>query len=318
MAVSHNSPTAPPPEDDGEQFPPVETADDVALAGEAEKLFCKIERTAARTLQDYLALANLLFRLSGMAMRLAGTNQRKGHVYSKALAQLLKGAPRLSYDANEKLRSALIGIAENRPAFDAWYGQLTGDQKQRWVAPRTLWDRFITRNTHWERQERKAVQGNRMRPMAALAEYQQREHDQAERIEQLERELAAAQDEIHVLGGQVDTLRRELDEARAQLAARYRPRRQRLANSEGKPMRPVPGAVLLREDFTEPEVQKRLRATLGGEADLSKADLVLFDMTPNAGANHENRRAPRITICDFKGSERVGWPSVIYPAPGSS
>jgi hypothetical protein len=292
----------------------VETADDVALAGEAEKLFCKIERTVARTLQDYLALANLLFRLSDMAMRLAGTNQRKGHAYSTMLAQLLKDAPRLGHDTNEKLRSALIGIAGNRHAFDAWYGQLTGDQKQRWVSPRTLWDRFMTRNTKWERQERKAVQGNRMKTMAALAEYQQREHDQAERIEQLERELAAAEDEIHALGGQVDTLRRELEEARAQLAARYRPRRQRLANSEAKPRAPVAGAMLLHGDFTEPEVRK-LCAALAGKADLGMADLVLFDMTPNTGANHESPR--RATIFEFKASERVGLPSVVYPAPGN-
>ena len=39
---------------------------------------------------------------------------------------------------------------------------------------------------------------------------------------------------------------------------------------------PVPGAVMLQGDFTEPEVQERLVAELGG-----KADLVLSDMAPN-------------------------------------
>jgi 23S rRNA (uridine2552-2'-O)-methyltransferase len=39
---------------------------------------------------------------------------------------------------------------------------------------------------------------------------------------------------------------------------------------------PVPGAVMLQGDFTEPEVQQRLMAELGG-----KADLVLSDMAPN-------------------------------------
>ena len=39
---------------------------------------------------------------------------------------------------------------------------------------------------------------------------------------------------------------------------------------------PVAGAVMLQGDFTEPEVQQRLMAELGG-----KADLVLSDMAPN-------------------------------------
>ena len=39
---------------------------------------------------------------------------------------------------------------------------------------------------------------------------------------------------------------------------------------------PVPGAAMLQGDFTEPEVQQRLMAELGG-----KADLVLSDMAPN-------------------------------------
>jgi 23S rRNA (uridine2552-2'-O)-methyltransferase len=39
---------------------------------------------------------------------------------------------------------------------------------------------------------------------------------------------------------------------------------------------PVAGAVMLQGDFTEPEVQQRLLAELGG-----KADLVLSDMAPN-------------------------------------
>jgi 23S rRNA (uridine2552-2'-O)-methyltransferase len=39
---------------------------------------------------------------------------------------------------------------------------------------------------------------------------------------------------------------------------------------------PVPGAVMLQGDFTEPEMQERLIAELGG-----KADLVLSDMAPN-------------------------------------
>ncbi|HEY8287684.1 MAG TPA: RlmE family RNA methyltransferase [Acetobacteraceae bacterium] len=42
------------------------------------------------------------------------------------------------------------------------------------------------------------------------------------------------------------------------------------------PMDPVSGATLLVGDFTEPEVQARLMAELGG-----KADLVLSDMAPN-------------------------------------
>lgn len=42
------------------------------------------------------------------------------------------------------------------------------------------------------------------------------------------------------------------------------------------PIDPVTGAVLLLGDFTEPEVQARLLAELGG-----KADLVLSDMAPN-------------------------------------
>jgi 23S rRNA (uridine2552-2'-O)-methyltransferase len=41
-------------------------------------------------------------------------------------------------------------------------------------------------------------------------------------------------------------------------------------------MDPVSGATLLVGDFTEPEVQARLMAELGG-----KADLVLSDMAPN-------------------------------------
>jgi 23S rRNA (uridine2552-2'-O)-methyltransferase len=42
------------------------------------------------------------------------------------------------------------------------------------------------------------------------------------------------------------------------------------------PTDPLPGATLLQGDFTEPEVQDRLCAALGG-----KADLVLSDMAPN-------------------------------------
>jgi 23S rRNA (uridine2552-2'-O)-methyltransferase len=42
------------------------------------------------------------------------------------------------------------------------------------------------------------------------------------------------------------------------------------------PVDPVPGAVMLQGDFTEPDVQERLVAELGG-----KADLVLSDMAPN-------------------------------------
>jgi 23S rRNA (uridine2552-2'-O)-methyltransferase len=42
------------------------------------------------------------------------------------------------------------------------------------------------------------------------------------------------------------------------------------------PMDPVPGAVLLQGDFTDPDIQARVIAELGG-----KADLVLADMAPN-------------------------------------
>ena len=42
------------------------------------------------------------------------------------------------------------------------------------------------------------------------------------------------------------------------------------------PIDPVAGAVMLRGDFSEPEMQERLIAELGG-----KADLVLSDMAPN-------------------------------------
>ena len=42
------------------------------------------------------------------------------------------------------------------------------------------------------------------------------------------------------------------------------------------PVDPVAGAVMLRGDFSEPEIQERLIAELGG-----KADLVLSDMAPN-------------------------------------
>ncbi len=42
------------------------------------------------------------------------------------------------------------------------------------------------------------------------------------------------------------------------------------------PVEPVPGAVVLQGDFTNPEVQQRLIRELGG-----KADLVLSDMAPN-------------------------------------
>ncbi len=42
------------------------------------------------------------------------------------------------------------------------------------------------------------------------------------------------------------------------------------------PVDPVPGAVMLQGDFTDPELQQRLIVELGG-----KADLVLSDMAPN-------------------------------------
>ena len=42
------------------------------------------------------------------------------------------------------------------------------------------------------------------------------------------------------------------------------------------PVDPIGGAVMLVGDFTDPEVQERLVAELGG-----KADLVLSDMAPN-------------------------------------
>jgi 23S rRNA (uridine2552-2'-O)-methyltransferase len=42
------------------------------------------------------------------------------------------------------------------------------------------------------------------------------------------------------------------------------------------PVDPVPGAVMLQGDFTDPELQQRLVVELGG-----KADLVLSDMAPN-------------------------------------
>ena len=42
------------------------------------------------------------------------------------------------------------------------------------------------------------------------------------------------------------------------------------------PVDPVPGAAMLEGDFTDPEVQQRLIAELGGNA-----DLVLSDMAPN-------------------------------------
>ena len=42
------------------------------------------------------------------------------------------------------------------------------------------------------------------------------------------------------------------------------------------PVDPVAGAVMLRGDFSEPEIQERLIAELGGQA-----DLVLSDMAPN-------------------------------------
>lgn len=42
------------------------------------------------------------------------------------------------------------------------------------------------------------------------------------------------------------------------------------------PMDPVPGAVILQGDFTDPEAERRVEAALGGPA-----DLVLSDMAPN-------------------------------------
>lgn len=46
------------------------------------------------------------------------------------------------------------------------------------------------------------------------------------------------------------------------------------------PMDPVPGAIAMQGDFTEPETQERLMAELGG-----KADIVLSDMAPNTSGH---------------------------------
>jgi 23S rRNA (uridine2552-2'-O)-methyltransferase len=64
------------------------------------------------------------------------------------------------------------------------------------------------------------------------------------------------------------------------------------------PIDPVAGAVMLRGDFSEPEIQERLIAELG-----SKADLVLSDMAPNttghAATDHLRIMALAETALDF-------------------
>jgi predicted nucleic acid-binding Zn-ribbon protein len=61
----------------------------------------------------------------------------------------------------------------------------------------------------------------------AVTEYEQRDNEQRERIDELETELSRAHDQIAVLTDKVVKLEADLTEARAQLATRYRPRRQK-------------------------------------------------------------------------------------------
>ena len=71
-------------------------------------------------------------------------------------------------------------------------------------------------------------------------------------------------------------------------------------------MDPIHGATILQSDFTEPDMPERLRAELGGDA-----DLVLSDMAPNttghASTDHIRIVALAEMALDFAPSD---------PAPG--
>jgi 23S rRNA (uridine2552-2'-O)-methyltransferase len=88
----------------------------------------------------------------------------------------------------------------------------------------------------------------------------------------------------------------------SQVAARAIGPRGRLVALDLLPMEPLPGAVVLRGDFTEEPTEVALREALGGPA-----DLVLSDMAPNTTghAATDNLRITALAECALDFAERV-------------
>lgn len=128
------------------------------LASEGERLLTKIERTVARTWDDYMKLAGILGEISRLAMRLSGANSRSGRAYSECMSRLLaRRAPKLGDGKHERMRAALLNIHENRADLDLWRASWTESQRQSWLSPITVWDRFNARKKQAERERGRAV-----------------------------------------------------------------------------------------------------------------------------------------------------------------
>ena len=92
--------------------------------------------------EDWLIVGEVYMRGRQEAMTEARTNVPKGKRYNRALDDW---TARIHFDLrriDEKTRTALAHIMENRAAFDAWRAALPTNQRQEWNHPRTLWRQF--------------------------------------------------------------------------------------------------------------------------------------------------------------------------------
>jgi hypothetical protein len=113
------------------------------LAGDAEKLFVRIERRRKAQWADYMELAAILHDIAETALHLSGANNREGFRYNTTMSRLLAGrAPKLGTDKLRVFRNCLINIHEHRAVIEDWRKTWTVSQQQLWLSPITVWRKY--------------------------------------------------------------------------------------------------------------------------------------------------------------------------------
>jgi hypothetical protein len=115
------------------------------LAREGDKILRRIERRRVHEWSDWMALADILARISKSAERLSGANGRAGRPYNEAFSRLL-------HDHNlgdvrwKQTRAALLNIHEHRAEVEAMRALWSHDQRLKASAPATVWAKFQQRH----------------------------------------------------------------------------------------------------------------------------------------------------------------------------
>jgi hypothetical protein len=187
-----------------------------------------------RTFRDWVEIGEALVWCRSEAFRRSQSNAMTHHRARIAMGKVLE--EKRLHGIHKCVRSHVLDMMEHLPAIEVWRRSPEMDDRKRakWNYPKTIL-------THWkaykdkqaiargEAQAKKPSPARIGAPIrkAQLADLQQNNREQAKRIEQLERDLANAQDDVLAITAKLEQVQKELTAARDELSKRYAPRRNR-------------------------------------------------------------------------------------------